>query len=225
VVGTAPFESIELYRGLMPIYVHPLKARPASNRVRILWEGMSRRTSYSAVLWDGQLTVRGAQVSLQDVIRFDSPRSYVHSVRPDRLHWHSETCGYRSGLVLEFEGTLEPDETVFDLVVNTALTTMPSYGGFGDESPKRMSYSPSERLRASVSLRALHDGPQVIEIGHLDRRLTLSLAPEPGTREVTFSYRDPAPRPGINAYWLRLIQVDMEMAWTSPVFVDYVPPS
>jgi hypothetical protein len=124
---------------------------------------------------------------------------------------------------LLLEGAREPGETVFDLVVNTSLTTMPSYGGFGDESPKRMSYSPAERLRASVSLRELHNGPVVIEIGPLDRRLTLSLAPEPEAREITFSYTDPEPRPGINPYWLRVIQADMEMAWTSPVFVDYAP--
>jgi hypothetical protein len=197
--------------------------RPARKRVRVLWEGASRRTSYSGVVWEGQLDVSGARIALRDVIRFDSPRSYVYDIGPEGMRWHSETCGYCSGVVLQLEGESEPGETRLDLVVNTELTTMPSYGGSGDESPKRMSYCPSERVCASVSVRELLKGPVVIDIGPLDRRLTISLAPDPESREATFAYTDPAPCPGINAYWLRLIQVDMEMAWTSPVFVDYAP--
>jgi hypothetical protein len=39
------------------------------------------------------------------------------------------------------------------------------------------------------------------------------------TAEVTFV--DPAPVPGINPYGVRIVQSDMEMAWTSPVFGEY----
>ncbi len=224
VVGTAPLESVELYRGTECVYVSPLALRPNGNKVRILWEGASRRTSYSGVIWDGLLRVSGAQVALQDVVRFDSPRSHVYDVCSEGLRWHSVTCGYHSGVVLQLENESEPGETRFDLVVNTSLITMPSYGGFGDQSPKRMSYCPAESVCCSVSKRELLGGPKVIEIGPLNRRLIVSLAPEPEACEVTFAYTDPTPHPGINAYWLRVIQSDMEMAWTSPVFVDYVLP-
>ena len=62
-------------------------------------------------------------------------------------------------------------------------------------------------------------------LGTLDRRLTLSLAAAPGgDRWAAFTFADPSPRPGTNAYWVRVVQADMEMAWTSPVFVDYVAP-
>jgi hypothetical protein len=188
VAGTAPLESVELYRGLERIYVHPLEQRPAPDRVRILWSGASRRTSYSGVIWDGVLRVSGGEIALGDVLRFDSPRSYVYEVSAQELRWHSVTCGYRSGIVLQVEGDAE-----FELVLNTALITMPSYGGFGDESPKRMSYSPTERLSLRFGVRELADGPREVEIGPLDRRLTISLAPAWATSDVSFAFTDPAP--------------------------------
>jgi hypothetical protein len=220
VVGTAALESVELYRGLERIYAHPLERRLATDLVRILWRGASRRSSYSGVIWDGWLQVDRGEVALRELIRFDSPRSHLSDLSGEGLRWYSVTCGYRSGMVLDVTG-----EAVFHLVVNTSLITMPSYGGFGDESPKRISYAPAERLSLSLGMRDLRDGPTEVEVGPLDRRLTLSLAPELERSEVTFSFTDPAPRPGINPYWLRVTQADMEMAWTSPVFVDYAPPT
>ena len=62
-----------------------------------------------------------------------------------------------------------------------------------------------------------------MELGILNRRISVALALEPGPDWVEFTFRDPSPLPGINPYWLKAIQADMEMAWTSPVFVDYAP--
>lgn len=224
VAGTAPLESVELFRGLERVYTYPLIVTPAANKVRILWEGASRRTSYSGVVWDGRLKVTGSRIALASKIRFDSPRSHLFDVAEDGLRWHSVTCGYRSGIILDVGPALrcvEPNAE-FHLVVNTSLITMASYGGFGDVSPKRISYSPSERLSLSLGMKDLADGPKEVEIGHLGRKLTISLAPEPGPKEIDFAFTDPAPGPGINPYWLRVIQSDGEMAWTSPLFVDYV---
>jgi hypothetical protein len=216
--GTAPLESVELYRGLECVYAHPLPKRPAANAVRILWEGASRKTSYSGVIWDGQLSVSGGRVALQRTIRFDSPRSHVYDAHAEGLRWHAISCGYRSGFVLEVEGDPE-----LGLVVNTSLITMPSYGGFAETGPKRMSYAPTERVSARVRVSELVDEPRIVEIGPLGRRLVIERAPETETTDVTFAFTDPAPQPGTNAYWLRVVQTDMEMAWTSPVFVHYAP--
>jgi len=62
-----------------------------------------------------------------------------------------------------------------------------------------------------------------MELGILNRRIVVALASEPGPDRVEFTFRDPSPLPGINSYWLKVVQADMEMAWTSPVFVDYAP--
>ena len=64
------------------------------NAVRLLWQGASRKMSYSGVRWDGVLRVDGATISRVEQIRFDSPRSYVTEVTPSSLRWHSVQCGY-----------------------------------------------------------------------------------------------------------------------------------
>ena len=221
VAGTAPLERVVLYRGLEKVYEHPFQLKRAAKRVRILWEGASRRTSYSGVVWDGSLGVKGGTIAVADRVRFDSPRSHLYEVGDCGLRWHSVTCGYRSGVLLDLEGEAE-GETSCSVVVDNSLITMAAYGGFGDVGPKRVSYGPTQTLQFTFTLSELSDGPKVIEIGPLNRRITVELAPESDARDVAFAWTDPAPVPGINPYWLYVEQADMEMAWTSPIFADCV---
>lgn len=219
VEGTAPLESVELFRGQRRIYNHPLDSPRATDRIRILWEGASSEASYSGVVWDGRLEAVEGEVALVDKLRFDSPRSYVFDVSEDGLRWHSVACGYPSGMILEAQGGAEAELRV---AVRLSLISRAIYGGFRNLR-FRMSYAPTERLSFSVSMGDLASGPREVTVGPLGRKVTVSLAPEPGgAKAAEFSFTDRSPRPGINPYWLRVVQTDMEMAWTSPLFVDYV---
>jgi hypothetical protein len=44
-----------------------------------------------------------------------------------------------------------------------------------------------------------------------------------GKSAMTFSYTDPNPVPGENRYYVRLLQEDRAMAWSSPVWINYRP--
>jgi hypothetical protein len=222
VSGTAPLEQMEVYRGLDMIYRHDLQLRPSRNRIRILWEGASRKSSYSGIIWDGRVRVEGGKISGIDTLRFDSPRSHLSPGDPNELRWHSWTCGYPSGVVFDLEGG--PDSRVEVLVSSSAITGA-RFGGHGEAPPQRMSFAPADLVRIDVTLADLKSGPGVVDLGILDRKLTVGLAPEPGPEAVEFAFRDPSPAPGINPYWVKVVQADMEMAWTSPVFVDYAPPA
>ncbi|MFP3897659.1 MAG: DUF3604 domain-containing protein [Anaerolineales bacterium] len=219
VIGTAPLESVELFRGLEKVYDHPLELGTVGNRVRILWEGASRTTSYSGVIWDGSLEVAGGSIRLLEKIRFDSPRSHVHDLTEDGLCWHSVACGYRSGLVLKVEGG---EDVELKLAVSLDLISRAFYGS-PDDRRSHMSYGPAENISFTFRMADLVSGPKEMEIGPLNRKVTVSLAPDPdGARSAEFSFTDPAPRPGINPYWLRVAQTDGETAWSSPLFADYV---
>ena len=41
------------------------------------------------------------------------------------------------------------------------------------------------------------------------------------TREFTFEFVDNQPAPGENYYYVRVIQTDGELAWSSPIWVRY----
>lgn len=217
--GVGPIETVELFRGLD--LVHRYEASPGSlpSRIRILWQGASMNASYSGVIWEGVLRVKRGSLSDMHKLRFDSPRSQA-AIDQGQAHWTSWTCGYRSGLSLGLDAG---EDTEIEVLLSTSVIANASYGGHGDYPPNRINTAPADRLRFSASLSELVEGPKVLNLGPVDRKVTLSLDPEPGPEHVKFEVTDDEPEPGLNPYWVRIVQSDQEMAWTSPVFVDYAP--
>jgi hypothetical protein len=227
VSGTAPIESVELFRGLDRIAVFPKHVQRTENRIRIAWEGASGASSYSGVVWDGVLQVRGTTIRSSRTLRFDSPRSSVRLEGSQVLRWHSVACGYRSGI--EIEVGEASDSVELELRAHTEVITRPQFGGRGALSAvrtplRRTSFAPAERVATTVRVADLAEGPRVLELGALARRIVVSLAPRPGPSSVVESdIRDDAIESGLNPYWLRVTQQDLEMAWTSPIFVNLTP--
>jgi hypothetical protein len=110
------------------------------------------------------------------------------------------------------------------VAVSSTTVTAARYGGHGEAPPQRIAFAPADRVRLEVTPADLLQVARVIDLGILNRKISVGLAPHPGPERVDFSFRDPSPSPGINPYWVKVVQADMEMAWTSPVFVDYAPP-
>ena len=208
-----------MFRGLDRVYALPIQAEPVPGRVRVLWTGASRMTSYSGIVWDGLLRVAGGRIANVETVRFDSPRSHVFDVTEDSLRWKAWGCGYPMGLLLDIDGG--PDARVEVSASSEALAGV-EYGGHGEWPPRRMSLAPAGGARLSARLGDLADGPRELPMGMLNQKVTMSLASEPGPESVEFSFTDRSPKPGINPYWVRVVQSDMEMGWTSPVFVDFV---
>jgi hypothetical protein len=46
-------------------------------------------------------------------------------------------------------------------------------------------------------------------------------APDQGKKDVNFEYVDQEPQPGKNWYYVRVTQIDRNLAWSSPVWVTY----
>ncbi len=219
IVGAGPLECVDLFRGLELLHSEEMAQGRSADRVRVMWEGASRRTSYSGVVWDGSVRVaEGSLIGVQK-IRFDSPRSEISEETYSSVRWKSWACGYRSGLVLGIDGT--PDTSI-EVMLSSDVIASSQYGGHGETGARRITFSTADRVRIPTSLGALADGPRVVDMGELDRKATVELEPLPGSDRVEFEFVDESPKPGINPYWVRVTQSDMEMAWTSPVFVDYV---
>jgi hypothetical protein len=105
----------------------------------------------------------------------------------------------------------------------TSVITGPRFGGHGEGGPRRISYAPAEQLQMRVGLEELTSGPKRMSLGILDREISVAFLPETPPPEVAeFTFTDNTPEAGVNPYWLRVVQTDMEMAWTSPIYVDCV---
>jgi len=219
VVGTAALESVELFRNeeLLEQWTDAPAGDP--RRVRVLWQGSSRQTSYSGIVWDGTVTVHGGRITATNTLRFDSPRSHLAETTESSLRFHAWGCGYRMGMELDIEGD---ESTRVEVSVSTQAITCPAYGGFGSSQPRRISLAPAERATLVGRLGELAGATRTIDLGVRDRQLDLGLAPLHGEHEAHCTFHDEDPRPGINPYWVRVVQVDQEMAWTSPIWVDWM---
>lgn len=218
VEGTGPLERVELYRGLELIHTESLSAPSTGNRVRVLWDGASRMSSYSGIVWSGFLETNVASLGDVSEIRFDSPRSNYVKSSDSRIELNGWACGYPSGVTVELSG--DPS-TEITLVMNSHLIIGEKFGKHGEVGPRRMALSEADSVRISASLGQLAENPAKVDLGHLNRSVILELAPEPSTDRSSFSFVDQSPEPGVNPYWVKVIQQDMELAWTSPIFADY----
>ena len=221
VAGTASLESVELFRDEERLARWDEAPAGDPGRVRVLWQGSSRQTSYSGVVWDGTITVDGGRITGTETLRFDSPRSHVVEATGTSVRFHAWGCGYRMGLELDIEGD---ESTRIEVSVATRVITGPAYGGFGSSQPRRISLAPAERACLTAGLGELAESTRTLDLGVRDRQIDIGLAPVHGPRQATLVFRDEDPRAGLNPYWVRVVQVDQEMAWTSPVWVDWVAP-
>ncbi len=221
VVGTDTLRSVEVFRGLERVYWHELPGEPIPDSVRIVWTGASRMSSYSGIVWDGQASFEGASVRGVRPLRFDSPRSQVEQNDND-VKWHAWGCGYPMGVVVSL-ADVAPDSSL-QISLDSQLITGPMYGGHGEKGPpRRISFAPADRVAISASIGELGDAPLELDLGVLDRRLEVSLEPQGGSKSANFEFTDELAEPGVNRYWIRVVQSDLEMAWSSPLFIDYSP--
>jgi hypothetical protein len=222
VTATGPLLSVRLHRGLDCIHEVPLDRTPVPKRVRLIWNGSSRMTSYSGIIYDGRLDVTGGRIVGLETVRFDSPRSHVIEQTETTIRWHAWGCGYPQGFVIELD---DATEAVINVSLATQTITGPAYGGHGSSPPRRTSLAPAENTTMQVRVSELSaDNPERLAIGVLDRTLEASLDYDDAPTQVAFEVTDKAPQPGVNPYWLRVEQTDGEMGWTSPIFVDYMAP-
>ena len=221
VVGTTSLQSVELFRGLECIHKLPLASEKDARRIRLIWRGGSRMMSYSGIVWDGRLTLSGARLCGVETLRFDSPRSHITEQTDQQVRWHAWGCGYPMGLELEIDAE---SEVQIQVAVNTRKISAPGFGGHGSGGPRRISLAQAENATLRVSHDELLKQDSVgIELGVIDCRLDISLAKRPGPPTADFEFTDDNPQPGVNPYWIRVVQSDLETGWTSPVFVDFCP--
>ncbi len=219
VEGTEPIEKIELINNSQIIYSHPINNNYCKNKMRITWDGASRNESFSGIVWDGEIELQDGKLTSAQKIRFDSPRSNISEISECGIKWHSVTCGYTSGLIIDLAIN---EKTKLKTIVQSKLISRPE---FGDNKNRRslISYSDAENIECCFKPSELEEEPIICNIGVLNRKITFSKGPsDQGSKNQSFEYIDHTIKPGLNSYYVRITQIDMEKAWSSPIFINYV---
>lgn len=192
VVGTAPLESVEVWRDLDLVHEAIAASPPAEDRVRLQWSGARVKGRNRHTSWNGRATVEGGRILGVREIAFDSPGQGVKAWDRSFVEWISTTSGDHDALELRIEGADSAR-----ICVETPLITL------------------------AFAVAQLRAGPVVRDCGGVDQRFVAALAPsEPGPRIAEVTWTDPRPKRGRSAYWLRVTQSDGEMAWSSPIYVE-----
>jgi hypothetical protein len=196
--GTAPLEAVAVHRGLETIFSAPLieALPPRRDLVRIAWRGAASRGNWQRArqVWDGEAWIEGATIRAARGYAFDSPAEGLCSVAADRVSWRSITAGDWDGVILEVDGLPSAQ-----LHVRTGPASFEVTLGELDRGPFLV---PAVGFNASVEVRWLA---------------------EPLPLSWQGVVRDEAVEPGVHPYWVHVRQEDGEQAWSSPIYINYVP--
>ncbi|CAN5780504.1 DUF3604 domain-containing protein [soil metagenome] len=196
VVGTAEIDTVELRRGIETIHTVSGLAEPSMNepaRIRLAWRGARNRGRSRALDWAGELHVWNGSVTSVENYAIDNPLDGVQEWDAGGIVWASHTCGDWDGVIFDVDADAD---TVFDF------------------------RSPTMSFR--FKLDDLNDGQLRREGSLLEQQVVARrLSHRPGANEISLDWQDENPTPGINPYWLWITQADGELAWISPVYVNW----
>ncbi|MEW6046111.1 MAG: DUF3604 domain-containing protein [Bacillota bacterium] len=192
VMGTAPVERVDLVRDgltLANVVSAPVDAGRPV-RIRVAWGGARVRGRGRQTNWDGQLRIEDGRLVGVSSFAFDCPLHGVLEWDESHARWRSMTAGDFDGLELLIEG----DDATW-LHFEAAPVSFDCRLGEIDRHPRRW------------------------EAGGVDQHVSIWRAASAPPKDVTAEFVDHEVPDGVHAYYARVVQVDGEMAWSSPVFV------
>jgi len=196
-VGTTSIELLELKRGLETIfhYVPSEEASQESNRIKIAWSGARGYDRGRRTIWDGNLKIDQGEILHAEGYAFDNPVEGITATDTRMVQWRSVTTGDEDGIIVELDC---PEETML------AFTSPPA--------------------TFSLSLREITIRPTVIDAGGVRQQVSIKrIVKNPTVRSIDLTFTDKTPEVGWNAYYVRLLQVNGGLAWSSPIYLYYRP--
>ena len=193
-VGTGPLEALQLYRGrdlVAETLPEAFREVRGSRRVRLVWGGSRIRGRGRRVTWDGTVQMEGSRILRAEPFAFDSPTDGITQSGDSILHFRSRTTGDVDGIDLWLDR--------------------------GDQGALTFS-SPVGDL--SLELSQLGTAPIRRDLGGLDMHVSVQRYPEELRTRALDLHQTVSPEgDGFTPYFVRVIQADGHMAWSSPVYL------
>ena len=191
--GTAPVQSVEILRNGTRIFAaRPRSGDGSSRRIRVTWTGADGRGRRRGTDWNGGLSIEGASIVSAKTVGFDHPGERITHRDSSSVQWTSGTAGDLDGVEIEIDGR-EGAVLIFE----------------------------AGPARFAKSLDELGDVPWRFDAGATGRWVELECVdPDQDANSVEVRHTIPTSAAVEGAYYLRVVQKDCEMAWTSPIYVD-----
>ena len=200
VAGTAPIEKIFIYNWEKVISEKCML--PSDKRkIKIIWGGVVRRARKKSANWQGALQVENGNIISAREICFDSSDQGIKMRTAKALTWTSSTSGDMDGL-----------ELVLDAKDDTLLHFSTAFKSF------------------SIPVKNITDESIVYDAGGENLRVEVSLAPSVPEDEIDYlktcvvELKEPLSESELsedtNGIWVKVVQVDGNMAWSSPIFIN-----
>ncbi|MHA2028114.1 MAG: DUF3604 domain-containing protein [Candidatus Kariarchaeaceae archaeon] len=193
VIGTAPLDSIQIFRGLDMIYDHPIMNKSIrANKFIIRWRGARTKYRRKNIHWSGYIKIDKGSFSSVKAFAFDLPWEGIINESKERVDFASTTAGDYDGFEVKFDGD-DQTEITFESEI------------------KSITFKPSE-------IKEL----QVYDISKVELAIEiLPMYEEEYPEQVNFEFVDEEYNGKPAAYYLKVLQVDGEKAWTSPIFINW----
>ncbi|MFB6196396.1 MAG: DUF3604 domain-containing protein [Haloplanus sp.] len=190
--GTAPLRAVDCFRGSDRVATRDLTE--GDDVIELEWTGARSEFRNKRLDWSGGAALDRGRIVDADGFGFDHPEEGITRRRPGAVFWDGRTTGNYQGVHLRLDA---PDDAT--LRVGTT------------------------QAGATVTLADLTaDSPRHVDVpaAGIDARLAIRRVGTADSRDATLSIRDPDAPDGTSPYWVRVRQVDGELAWSSPVFVE-----
>jgi hypothetical protein len=158
--------------------------------VELRWSGARSRTRHKVQDWSGGLSVDCGQIADVEEFGFDHPEQGVTHQTDTSIRWDGSTSGNYQGIRVQFDA---PDDTT-------------------------ASFS-STPVSTEFTLGELDSGRE-IDAGHLDQQLEIRQVGTSTQKHSDLTFTDEEVDSGTHPYFVRVSQIDGEMAWSSPIMVD-----
>lgn len=226
VIGTAPIAKIELLRNGEVIDTRDLAGDSDSTKVQVTFDSDSAPVASSRDLprngreWIGYIKLSGASLGSVDttaLVNDARQAAAINPADPQRVDFITWTRGQPSGFSFDTvpgEGDMTLDMTLGASAEDTDVSPL---GRPPARIPAaRMIVSLDELKRGMVTRRYAVDGYR--------DTVTFELVRDPIEKDVSFEFHDQHNFGGGDYYYVRVTQVDGNMAWSSPVWVGGFDP-
>jgi hypothetical protein len=190
--GSSPIDLVEIRNGMQVVKrLRPYEECDLGRRVKIVWSGARVRGRDRLVNWDGGLEVQGNSILAATPLNFWNANHPLERIGNHALAWKSVTTGSTSGVILTLERMDGGTIKVDTLQGKIKVDT------------------------ASIGLE-----PKAWDLGGLKKEIRIYRLPDRGaTSELAFSLPLTGLHAGDNPIYLRMVQEDEHVAWTSPIYL------